>query len=127
MEGPLKAAVPPRGIPPDGPDSARVERALTDRLMSSSSSLRFLALALWPTFGIAYRGAYRTFRFRAVKVNDTPVRILISHEDISPLLTSRRMRDEARAGLTAVRRRPVTSAAGRSTPSNRRPQGPARR
>src|SRR3954469_18591727 len=56
MDGLLKAAAPPREIPARGPDAVRVERALTDRLMTSSSSLRFLALALWPIFGLAYRG-----------------------------------------------------------------------
>jgi len=40
----------------EGADTARVERALTDRLMSSGHSLRLLALALWPIFGLAYRG-----------------------------------------------------------------------
>ena len=56
MDGLLKAAAPPREIRADGPDAARVERALTDRLMSSGHSLRLLALALWPIFGLAYQG-----------------------------------------------------------------------
>ncbi len=56
MEGLLKAAAPPREIPADGPDAVRVERALTDRLMSSGHNLRLLALALWPIFGLAYQG-----------------------------------------------------------------------
>ena len=55
MDGLVKADPPPREIPAEGPDAARVERALTDRLMSSSSHLRFLALALWPLFGLAYQ------------------------------------------------------------------------
>lgn len=40
----------------DQPDSAKIERALTDRLMTSSSGLRFMALAMWPMFGLAYAG-----------------------------------------------------------------------
>ena len=56
MDGLLKAAAPPREIRADGPDAARVERALTDRLMSSGHTLRLLALALWPLFGLAYQG-----------------------------------------------------------------------
>src|SRR4051794_33902254 len=56
MDGLLKAVAPPREIPAGGPDAMRVEHALTDRLMSSSSGLRFLAVALWPIFGLAYRG-----------------------------------------------------------------------
>ena len=56
MDGLLKAAAPPREIRADGPDAARVERALTDRLMNSGHSLRLLALALWPIFGLAYQG-----------------------------------------------------------------------
>ncbi len=54
MQGLSKTTEPPRENPPKGPDVARLERALTDRLMTSSSSLRFLALALWPIFGLAY-------------------------------------------------------------------------
>jgi signal transduction histidine kinase/DNA-binding NarL/FixJ family response regulator len=56
MDGLLKAAAPPRELPADESDAARVDRALTDRLMTSSGSLRFLALALWPIFGLAYQG-----------------------------------------------------------------------
>ncbi|MCW5732528.1 MAG: PAS-domain containing protein [Enhydrobacter sp.] len=54
MDGLVKADTPPREIPAGEPDAARVERALTDRLLSSSSHLRFLALGLWPMFGLAY-------------------------------------------------------------------------
>jgi signal transduction histidine kinase/DNA-binding NarL/FixJ family response regulator len=55
MDGLLTAA-PRRRISAEGADTARVDRALTDRLMTSSGNLRFLALALWPLFGLAYRG-----------------------------------------------------------------------
>jgi signal transduction histidine kinase/CheY-like chemotaxis protein/HPt (histidine-containing phosphotransfer) domain-containing protein len=56
MDGLLEAAAPPRETSAERPDAVRVERALTDRLMSSSSGLRFLALTLWPLFGLAYQG-----------------------------------------------------------------------
>src|SRR6185295_10132090 len=54
---PKAASAPPRETPAVQPNPAKVERALTDRLMTSSGSLRFLALALWPLFGLAYRGS----------------------------------------------------------------------
>jgi signal transduction histidine kinase/CheY-like chemotaxis protein len=52
----MATSAPPREIPAVQPDPAKVERALTDRLMTSSGSLRFLALALWPLFWLAYGG-----------------------------------------------------------------------
>ena len=53
---PKAASAPPRETPAVEPDPAKVERALTDRLMTSSGSLRFLALGLWPLFALAYGG-----------------------------------------------------------------------
>ena len=48
------ATIDALGVPK--PDSARVDRVLTDRLMTSNAVLRFFSLTLWLVFALAYWG-----------------------------------------------------------------------
>ncbi len=48
------ASIDALGVPK--PDSARVDRVLTDRLMTSNAVLRFFSLTLWLVFALAYWG-----------------------------------------------------------------------
>jgi hypothetical protein len=55
-------------------------------------------------FGLAYHCAERTFRLRARRVNEAPVRVFVAHEDITAILRARRERDHAHQGLAEAQR-----------------------
>jgi hypothetical protein len=55
-------------------------------------------------FGLAYPCGARTFRLRATRVHEAPIRLLIAHEDITALFRARRERDRAAERLTELRR-----------------------
>jgi hypothetical protein len=55
-------------------------------------------------FSLAYHCAARTFRMRARTISHPVARILVAHEDLTPLLIARRERNRARTGLASARR-----------------------
>ena len=55
-------------------------------------------------FSLAYHCAARTFRLRARTIIHPAARVLIAHEDLTPLLVARRERNRARVRLATVRR-----------------------
>lgn len=53
------------------------------------------------TFTLPYTCAHRTFRLRATRVSQSPVRVLVAHEDITSLLDARRKLHGATTVLSA--------------------------
>ena len=56
-------------------------------------------------FGLVYPYNHRFFRLRATRIVAAPVRVLVSHEDITTHLAARRKLRIATAGLTDIRNR----------------------
>jgi hypothetical protein len=84
--------------------SAEAARGGDRRAGRIEKGLRRLLSGEVDGFDIVHRCGDRTLRLRARSIDDGAARVIMAHEDISPLLRARRERDRAAASLLELKR-----------------------